>query len=68
VVTKFKCGSFVLGMAINHYMFDGVGAMQFGNLWGEISYRSHRTLTVPSSACTTRLKVLCLVLVISDNA
>ncbi|XP_062230121.1 omega-hydroxypalmitate O-feruloyl transferase-like [Phragmites australis] len=34
-VTKFKCGGFVLGLAINHCMFDGVGAMQFINSWGE---------------------------------
>jgi omega-hydroxypalmitate O-feruloyl transferase len=34
-VTKFKCGGFVLGLAINHCMFDGVGAMQFVNSWGE---------------------------------
>uniref|UniRef100_K3XQ30 Omega-hydroxypalmitate O-feruloyl transferase n=1 Tax=Setaria italica TaxID=4555 RepID=K3XQ30_SETIT len=34
-VTKFKCGGFVLGLAINHCMFDGVSAMQFVNSWGE---------------------------------
>ena len=34
-MTKFKCGGFVLGLAINHCMFDGVGAMQFVNSWGE---------------------------------
>ncbi|KAF8648630.1 hypothetical protein HU200_064675 [Digitaria exilis] len=34
-VTKFTCGGFVLGLAINHCMFDGVGAMQFVNSWGE---------------------------------
>ncbi|KAK3162884.1 hypothetical protein QOZ80_1BG0094960 [Eleusine coracana subsp. coracana] len=34
-VTKFRCGGFVLGLAINHCMFDGVGAMQFVNSWGE---------------------------------
>ncbi|KAG2593971.1 omega-hydroxypalmitate O-feruloyl transferase-like isoform X2 [Panicum virgatum] len=34
-VTKFKCGGFVLGLAINHCMFDGVGAMEFVNSWGE---------------------------------
>ncbi|KAF8762431.1 hypothetical protein HU200_009391 [Digitaria exilis] len=34
-VTKFTCGGFVLGLAINHCMFDGVGAMQFVNSWGK---------------------------------
>ncbi|XP_048127827.1 omega-hydroxypalmitate O-feruloyl transferase-like isoform X2 [Rhodamnia argentea] len=34
-VTKFKCGGFVLGLCINHCMFDGIGAMEFVNSWGE---------------------------------
>lgn len=34
-VTKFKCGGFVLGLALNHCMFDGLGAMEFVNSWGE---------------------------------
>ncbi|OAY67014.1 Omega-hydroxypalmitate O-feruloyl transferase, partial [Ananas comosus] len=34
-VTKFRCGSFVLGLAMNHCMFDGLGAMEFVNSWGE---------------------------------
>ncbi|PSR96785.1 Omega-hydroxypalmitate O-feruloyl transferase [Actinidia chinensis var. chinensis] len=34
-VTKFKCGGFVLGLCMNHYMFDGLGAMEFVNSWGE---------------------------------
>jgi omega-hydroxypalmitate O-feruloyl transferase len=29
MVTTFKCGGF------NHCMFNGVGAMQFVNSWGE---------------------------------
>nr|ABK24452.1 unknown [Picea sitchensis] len=28
-VTRFKCGGVVLGMSMNHAMFDGVGAMEF---------------------------------------
>eukprot|EP00268_Persea_americana_P017334 TRINITY_DN18345_c0_g1_i3.p1 TRINITY_DN18345_c0_g1~~TRINITY_DN18345_c0_g1_i3.p1 ORF type:complete len:450 (+),score=99.13 TRINITY_DN18345_c0_g1_i3:116-1465(+) len=34
-ITRFKCGGFVLGLAMNHCMFDGLGAMEFVNSWGE---------------------------------
>lgn len=34
-VTKFKCGGFVLGLCMNHCMFDGIAAMDFVNSWGE---------------------------------
>ncbi|CAN6472485.1 unnamed protein product [Victoria cruziana] len=34
-VTKFKCGGFVLGLSMNHCMFDGLAAMEFVNSWGE---------------------------------
>jgi omega-hydroxypalmitate O-feruloyl transferase len=34
-VTNFKCGGFVLGLCLNHCMFDGIGAMEFVNSWGE---------------------------------
>ncbi|KAI5064285.1 hypothetical protein GOP47_0020955 [Adiantum capillus-veneris] len=34
-VTKFECGGFVLGLAMNHCMFDGIGAMEFVNAWAE---------------------------------
>ncbi|GLT69215.1 hypothetical protein SLA2020_413840 [Shorea laevis] len=34
-VTKFKCGGFVLGLCMNHFMFDGIAAMDFVNSWGE---------------------------------
>ncbi|WOL02470.1 hypothetical protein Cni_G11189 [Canna indica] len=34
-VTKFTCGGFVLGLSVNHCMFDGLGAMEFVNSWGE---------------------------------
>lgn len=34
-VTKFKCRGFVLGLCMNHCMFDGIGAMEFVNSWGE---------------------------------
>ncbi|KAJ8752544.1 hypothetical protein K2173_005433 [Erythroxylum novogranatense] len=30
-VTKFKSGVFVLGLCVNHCMFDGIGAMEFVN-------------------------------------
>ncbi|XP_054798768.1 omega-hydroxypalmitate O-feruloyl transferase [Prosopis cineraria] len=36
-VTKFKCGGFVLGLCMNHCMFDGIGAMEFVNSWGEVA-------------------------------
>ncbi|KAL8123257.1 omega-hydroxypalmitate O-feruloyl transferase-like [Apium graveolens] len=36
-VTKFQCGGFVLGLCMNHCMFDGLGAMEFVNSWGEIA-------------------------------
>ncbi|KAM7483476.1 hypothetical protein LguiB_008059 [Lonicera macranthoides] len=34
-VTKFNCGGFVLGLGMNHCMFDGIAAMEFINSWGE---------------------------------
>lgn len=34
-VTKFQCGGFVLGLAMNHCMYDGIGAMEFVNSWAE---------------------------------
>lgn len=34
-VTKFKCGGFVLGLCVNHCMFDGIAAMEFVNSWSE---------------------------------
>ncbi|GLJ44990.1 hypothetical protein SUGI_0947100 [Cryptomeria japonica] len=34
-VTMFKCGGFVLGLGMNHCMFDGIGAMEFVNSWAE---------------------------------
>ncbi|OAY30655.1 omega-hydroxypalmitate O-feruloyl transferase [Manihot esculenta] len=34
-VTRFNCGGFVLGLCMNHCMFDGIGAMEFVNSWGE---------------------------------
>ncbi|KAL3512546.1 hypothetical protein ACH5RR_025263 [Cinchona calisaya] len=36
-ITKFKCGGFVLGLCMNHCMFDGIGAMEFVNSWGEVA-------------------------------
>ncbi|KAF5730973.1 putative Taxadien-5-alpha-ol O-acetyltransferase [Tripterygium wilfordii] len=34
-VTRFKCGGFVLGLGMNHCLFDGIGAMEFVNSWSE---------------------------------
>lgn len=34
-VTNFKCGGFVLGLGMNHNMFDGIAAMEFLNSWAE---------------------------------
>ncbi|MCL7047289.1 hypothetical protein MKW94_015673 [Papaver nudicaule] len=36
-VTKFRCGGFVLGLSQNHTVFDGIGAMEFVNSWGEVT-------------------------------
>ncbi|XP_071711516.1 omega-hydroxypalmitate O-feruloyl transferase-like [Rutidosis leptorrhynchoides] len=36
-VTKFKCGGFVLGLGMNHNMFDGIAAMEFINSWSRIA-------------------------------
>ncbi|KAI8569150.1 hypothetical protein RHMOL_Rhmol02G0256200 [Rhododendron molle] len=36
-VTKFKNGGFVLGICVNHLVFDGATAMDFINHWGEIA-------------------------------
>uniref|UniRef100_A0A2P2K4A3 Taxadien-5-alpha-ol O-acetyltransferase n=1 Tax=Rhizophora mucronata TaxID=61149 RepID=A0A2P2K4A3_RHIMU len=36
-VTKFKCGGFALGLCMSHCMFDGLGAMEFVNSWGEVA-------------------------------
>lgn len=34
-VTKFKCGGFTVGVALNHCMADGITAMEFINSWAE---------------------------------
>ncbi|KAK9926592.1 hypothetical protein M0R45_023813 [Rubus argutus] len=34
-VTRFRCGGFVLGLCVNHCMFDGIAAMGFVNSWSE---------------------------------
>ncbi|KAK8938661.1 Omega-hydroxypalmitate O-feruloyl transferase [Platanthera zijinensis] len=44
-VTKFKCGGFILGLAMNHCMVDGIAAMELVNSWGLIA-RDH-PLTLP---------------------
>ncbi|WCJ40173.1 HXXXD-type acyl-transferase family protein [Euphorbia peplus] len=53
-VTKFKCGGFALGLCMNHCMFDGIGAMQFVNSWGEMA--RGLPLTIPPSLDRSILK------------
>ncbi|KAK8672434.1 hypothetical protein V6N13_110804 [Hibiscus sabdariffa] len=53
-VTKFQCGGFVLGLCANHCMFDGIGAMEFVNSWGETA--RGLPLTVPPFSDRTILK------------
>ncbi|KAI6669971.1 hypothetical protein NL676_004856 [Syzygium grande] len=36
-VTRFRCGGFTLGIAINHCMVDGSSGMNFMNSWAEIA-------------------------------
>ncbi|OVA05871.1 Transferase [Macleaya cordata] len=53
-VTKFKCGGFVLGLCMHHCMFDGIGAMEFVNSWGEVA--RGLPLTIPPFLDRTILK------------
>ncbi|KAJ7555867.1 hypothetical protein O6H91_05G057900 [Diphasiastrum complanatum] len=34
-VTRLKCGGFVVGLAMNHAVYDGIAAMEFLNSWAE---------------------------------
>ncbi|KAL2935781.1 Omega-hydroxypalmitate O-feruloyl transferase [Bienertia sinuspersici] len=34
-VTKFSCGAFAVGLAMNHCMADGISAVEFIKSWGE---------------------------------
>ncbi|KAL6890170.1 hypothetical protein ACP4OV_008933 [Aristida adscensionis] len=36
-VTRFKCGGFALGLAMNHCMADGIAAMEFVNSWATMA-------------------------------
>ncbi|KAF8652293.1 hypothetical protein HU200_014344 [Digitaria exilis] len=54
-VTRFRCGGFALGLAMNHCMFDGIGAMEFVNSWAETA-RGAAHLTVPPFLDRTVLK------------
>ncbi|XP_038990034.1 omega-hydroxypalmitate O-feruloyl transferase-like [Phoenix dactylifera] len=36
-VTRFRCGGFVVGLAMNHCMVDGLAAMGFLKSWAEIA-------------------------------
>ncbi|WJX81148.1 histone H3.1, variant 2 [Trifolium repens] len=53
-VTKFKCGGFSLGLCMNHCMFDGIGAMEFVNSWGELA--RGQPLSIPPILDRTILK------------
>ncbi|CAN1242244.1 Omega-hydroxypalmitate O-feruloyl transferase [Linum perenne] len=53
-VTRFKCGGFVIGLSMNHCMFDGIGAMEFVNSWGETA--RGKPLSVPPFLDRTILK------------
>lgn len=44
-MTKFKCGGFSLGLSMNHCMFDGIGAMEFVNSWGQTARGLPLTVT-----------------------
>ncbi|XP_020582332.1 uncharacterized protein LOC110025962 [Phalaenopsis equestris] len=44
-VTRFKCGGFVLGMAMNHSMADGLSAVEFLHSWAAIA--TGRPLSLP---------------------
>ncbi|ESW19125.1 hypothetical protein PHAVU_006G098300 [Phaseolus vulgaris] len=46
LVTRLKCGGFILVVRFNHTMFDGFGYQQFINAWAEIA----RGVTKPSIA------------------
>ncbi|KAK3120151.1 hypothetical protein QOZ80_9AG0682610 [Eleusine coracana subsp. coracana] len=54
-VTRFKCGGFALGLAMNHCMFDGVGATEFVNSWAETA-RGIAEITIPPFLDRTVLK------------
>uniref|UniRef100_A0ACD5ZT70 Uncharacterized protein n=1 Tax=Avena sativa TaxID=4498 RepID=A0ACD5ZT70_AVESA len=54
-VTRFKCGGFSLGLAMNHCMFDGLGAMEFVNSWAEMACGATE-LTVPPFLDRTLLR------------
>ncbi|KAL6890173.1 hypothetical protein ACP4OV_008936 [Aristida adscensionis] len=45
-VTRFKCGGFALGLAMNHCMADGIAAMEFVNSWAKMA-RGAGELAVP---------------------
>ncbi|KAK6919219.1 hypothetical protein RJ641_015123 [Dillenia turbinata] len=49
-VTRFKCGGFVLGVAMNHCMTDGLSALQFLDAWTETA----RGMSLTTSAYIDR--------------
>lgn len=46
-VTVFKCGGFVLGAAIHHSMFDGLGATRFFGAMAELARGEENVLVQP---------------------
>ncbi|CAN0923180.1 Omega-hydroxypalmitate O-feruloyl transferase [Linum grandiflorum] len=53
-VTRFICGGFVLGMSWNHYLGDGIAAIEFVNSWAETA--RGLPLSVPPFLDRTLLK------------
>ncbi|XP_028766182.1 omega-hydroxypalmitate O-feruloyl transferase-like [Neltuma alba] len=53
-VTRFKCGGFTLGLAMNHCMKDGLCAMEFVNAWSDAARGSD--LKIPPFLDRTILK------------
>uniref|UniRef100_A0A7C9EA16 anthranilate N-benzoyltransferase n=1 Tax=Opuntia streptacantha TaxID=393608 RepID=A0A7C9EA16_OPUST len=53
-VTKFSCGAFAMGMAMNHCMADGISAVEFINSWGETA--RGLPITIPPSLDRTILR------------
>lgn len=53
-VTKFNCGAFAVGIAMNHCMADGISAVEFINSWGETA--RGLPVTIPPVLSRTLLK------------
>ncbi|CAI0397235.1 unnamed protein product [Linum tenue] len=53
-LTRFKCGGFVVGISWNHFLGDGIAAIEFLNSWGETA--RGLPLSVPPFLDRTLLK------------